>query len=186
MKEHRMTTATNHTPANTTEFPLPDGVWRVDPQRSEVGFAARDMWGLHTVRGVFGAYDGTLKIGAGGGGGELTIEAGSLDTGNTRRDRHLCSPTFFDVERRPRIVFTASDVAAWDGGLTMIGELAVGSSRVGLEIPVGVERLDDGTLRLEGTTAVSRKAAGVGWNILGVIRDDALLHADLRLGRAHG
>jgi len=76
-----MTTATEHSPA------LRDGVWRIDPQRSEVGFAVKEMWGLRTVRDVFRTCDGSLTDGA----GELTIEAASLDTGHARRDRHLRS-----------------------------------------------------------------------------------------------
>ena len=32
---------------------IPEGVWNIDPQRSEIGFAVKDMWGLRTVRGVF-------------------------------------------------------------------------------------------------------------------------------------
>jgi polyisoprenoid-binding protein YceI len=139
------------------------------------------MWGLRTVRGVFGAYEGNLNVRAGGAAGELTIEAGSLDTGLDRRDRHLRSPAFFDIERHPRIVFTATSVSARDGGLTITGELAIGSSRVQLEIPVRVERMADGALRLEGEAAVSRRAAGVAWNKLGMIRGDAMLRARLTL-----
>jgi polyisoprenoid-binding protein YceI len=176
-----MTTAIDRIPAGTTEPPIPDGVWRVDPQHSEIGFAVKEMWGLRTVRGVFGACDGSLEVRGGGAAGELAIEAGSLDTGHARRDRHLRSPAFFDVERHPRIVFAATAVTAREGGPTVEGELAIGSSRVRLEIPVKIERMADGALRLEGGTTVSRKAAGVAWNKLGMIRDDAMLHARLTL-----
>ena len=179
-----MTSAIDHFPAGTTEPPLPDGVWRVDPRRSEIGFAVKEMWGLRTVRGVFGAYDGSLTVREGGAAGELTIEADSLDTGHNKRDQHLRSPAFFDVERHPWIVFAATAVTARDGGLTVTGELAIGSSRVRLEIPVNAARMGDGTLRLEGRTTVSRKAAGLAWNKLGMIRGDAMLHAKLTLKRA--
>ena len=79
------------------------------------------MWGLQTVRGVFRAYDGSLQVRGGGAAGELTIETGSLDTGNSRRDRHLRSPDFFDVEGHPQIVFTAKGVTVGDNGLTATG-----------------------------------------------------------------
>lgn len=165
-----------------SDLPLPLGLWRVDPQRSEVAFAVKEMWGLRTVRGVFGAFDGSLQVRAGGTAGELTVEAGSLDTGNDRRDRQLRSPDFFDVERHPRVVFSVTAAAARDGaGLTLTGELAIGSARVRLEIPVDVEEIAGGALRVEGETTVSRTAAGLGWNKLGMIRDDAVLHARLTL-----
>ena len=178
-----MTSAIDHTPGDATEPPLPTGVWRVDPRRSAIGFAVRETWGLRTVRGVFGAYDGSLKVRAGGAAGELTIEAASVDTGHGRRDRHLRSPAFFDVERHPRIVFAATAVTAREGGLTVAGELMIGSSRVRLEIPANVEQMAGGDVRLEGQTTVSRTAAGVAWNGLGMIRGDATLHARLTLER---
>jgi polyisoprenoid-binding protein YceI len=173
-----------HPSAGTTEPPLPEGFWRVDPRRSEIGFAVKEMWGLRSVRGVFSAYDGSLLVRAGDAAGELTIEAGSLDTGHDKRDQHLRSPAFFDVERHPRIVFTATAATAREGGVTVTGTLTVGLSRVRLEIPVDVEHIADGALRLEGETSVSRNAAGLGWNKLGLIRGDATLHARLRLERA--
>lgn len=176
-----MATAIDLVPARTTAPPLPDGVWSVDPQRSEIGFAVKEMWGLRTVRGAFGAYDGSLEVRAGGAVGELTIEAASLDTGNGRRDRHLRSPAFFDAERHPRIVLAATAVTAREGGLTVEGELAIASSRVRLELPVTVERTADGELRLEGSTTVSREAAGLAWNMLGVIRGDAVVQFQLTL-----
>jgi hypothetical protein len=37
-----------------TELSLRDDVWTVHPQRSEIGFAVRDMWGLRTSRSTGG------------------------------------------------------------------------------------------------------------------------------------
>ena len=62
------------------------------PQRDDrpsAGGVLRDPRGLRTVRGLFGAYDGSLTVRAGDAAGELLIEARSLDTGNNRRDQHL-------------------------------------------------------------------------------------------------
>jgi polyisoprenoid-binding protein YceI len=166
---------------STPRLPLPDGTWRVDPERSEVGFAVKAMWRLVTVRGVFGTYEGRLTARGGGASGELTIDAASLNTRNDKRDRHLRSPDFFDVERHPRIVFSATAATARDGGLTVVGELAVGSSRIPLEIPVTVEQTPDGDRVLTGEAMVTRKAAGMTWNALGTIGDVAVLHARLTL-----
>jgi polyisoprenoid-binding protein YceI len=165
----------------SAEAPFPDGAWRVDPGGSEVGFAVTELWGLRTVRGVFGRFEGSLTVGGGAAAGELTIEAASLYTGQDRRDRHLRSPAFFDVEQQPRIVFAATAVSGRQAGPTVEGELAIGSARVPLEIPVSVEPLADGGLRLAGEASVSRQAAGLAWNKLGMIRGDALLYARLTL-----
>ena len=178
MTDHQA--VTDHAP----EFLLQDGDWRVDRERSEIGFDVKALWGIHTVRGVFGAYDGTLTVRAGGAAGNLTIDAGSLDTGHKKRDRHLRSPDFFDVERHPQIVFVPTSVTERDGGLTVAGELSVASTRLRLELPVNVTRMPDGAPRLEGRTTVAREAAGMTWNRLGSVGEDAVLHAQLTLAPA--
>jgi polyisoprenoid-binding protein YceI len=165
---------------------IPEGVWNIDPVRSEIGFTVKAMWGLQTVRGVFGAYDGALTVKADGAGGALEINAGSLDTGHDKRDRHLRSPDFFDVERHPRIVFTATDVTAREGLLTVTGVLAIGAARLPLELPVNVERTPERALRLQAETTVSRQSAGLTWNKLGSIGRDAKLHARLTLKQRDG
>jgi polyisoprenoid-binding protein YceI len=170
---------------HSPELPLPDGVWIVDPQRSEIGFAVKALWGLHTVRGVFATYDGTLTVRAGGAEGKLAIEAASLDTGHRKRDRHLRSSDFFDVEPHPQILFNATSVTALQDGLTVEGGLTIASTRLRLAVPVKVERMPDGAPRLSGRTTVAREAACMTWNRLGSIGGDAVLHAHLTLTRRY-
>ena len=179
-----MTTATDTIHAGTTDALLGDEGRRVDAQRSEIGFAVKDMWGLRTVHGVFGAYDGDLTIHGGRATGRLTIDAASVDTKDAKRDRHLRSADFFDVERHPQIVFTVTAVTAREDGLTVTGHLAIGATQTRLEIPATVGATDDGAIRLDGTTTISREAAGLSWNKLGMIRGDVTLHARLTLERA--
>jgi polyisoprenoid-binding protein YceI len=168
---------------NRTLPALREGTWSVDPERSEIGFAVKAMWGLVTVRGVFREFGGRLDVRASAAAGELTIEAASLDTRNNRRDKHLRSADFFDVERHPQIVFTARSVTAGSAGVTVTGELAIGPARVPLEVPVTVERPADDVARLAGSTSIPREAAGLTWNWLGTIGRDATLHARLTLKR---
>ncbi len=169
---------------DVSEIPIADGVWSVDSGRSDIGFAVKASWGLTTVRGSFGAYAGSLTVRAPAVSGELAIDAQSLDTGNTRRDRHLRSADFFDAERHPQILVSVTSVTVSDRGLTMAGELQIAATRVPLQFPVEVEQTSDGALHLHGTTIISRTAAGVEWNALGMIRDDTSLQARLALVRA--
>lgn len=170
--------------AEVSAIPIADGVWNVDPQRSDIGFAVKAMWGLATVRGSFGAYEGSLTVRAPAVTGELAIDAYSLDTGNTRRDRHLRSQDFFDAERHPRILFTVIAVTPSDRGLTIAGELQIAITRVPLRLSVEIEQTSDGALHLHGTTVISRTAAGLAWNALAMIRDDASLQVRLTLTQA--
>jgi polyisoprenoid-binding protein YceI len=166
---------------NSTELLLQDDTWFIDPRHSEIGFAAKSLGGLITVCGAFGSYDGHLRVQAGAAAGELTIDAASLDTGNKKRDRHLRSPEFFDVQRHPRIVFVAREIVTRDGDLAVAGELAIRGSRARLELPVTVKRTGDRGVRLEGATAVSRNAAGMTWNWLGMVADEVAVHVRLTL-----
>jgi polyisoprenoid-binding protein YceI len=178
-----MTGATDNPATHATDLLLGSGAWSIDLQHSEVGFAVRALGGLMTVRGVFDSFDGELRPGAGTGAGRLRIEAGSLNTRNSRRDRHLRSPDFLDVERHPRIVFAASATVALEGGLAFTGDLAIRGSRVPLQLPIAVERLGDGGLRIESAAVVSRRAVGMTWNWLGIVADDVSVHARLTLRR---
>src|ERR1700756_2152871 len=123
---------------STIEITIPDGVWSVDRETSEIGFQVNGMWGLQTVRGQFGSFDGRLDVQEGRAGGELTIDSASLDTELKKRDQHLRSEAFFDVEHHPQIRFTTTAVTARPGGLTVSGDLIIGSSRVRLDVPVEV------------------------------------------------
>jgi polyisoprenoid-binding protein YceI len=176
-----MTSAIDNPSTKTTELSLPDGAWRIDPDRSEIGFAAKSLGGLMPVRGVFGSYSGSLRARAGAVAGELRIKAASLDTGNDKRNKHLRSPDFFDVDRHPQIVFIATKIAPGDNGLAISGELAIGASRLQLELPVTIERIADGELRLKSSSHLSRKAAGITWNWLRMVSDDVLVRAELTL-----
>jgi len=161
-----------------------DGSWTVDPERSEVGFAAKSTWGMSTVRGTFGACQGNLSVHEGVVSGELAIDARSLETGNRRRDRHLSSPDFFDAERHPWIRFTLTAVTRPGRDAVVAGELRIRDIHTQLELPVDVEQISDGALRLMAMTAISRTDVGVAWNWLGMIRDQTTVHAQITLSPA--
>ena len=71
--------------------------WSVDGAGSFVEFAVKTFWGLASVRGHFDRFDGWYETGPDGATIELTIDADSLDTGNSMRDKHLRSADFFGV-----------------------------------------------------------------------------------------
>jgi polyisoprenoid-binding protein YceI len=83
------------------------GARRLDPTRSHLEFQVRHFYGLMTVKGEFDRYEGTLDLGVPPA-VELTIEADSLDTKIAKRDAHLRSADFFDVDDRPQLGMTWS------------------------------------------------------------------------------
>ena len=88
--------------------------WTADPTRTTVEFEVEHFWGLHTVRGRFRRFDGSYVVGPAGAEIELTIDAASVDTGISARDKHLRSADFFDVDQHPQVRFTSTRSPEWE------------------------------------------------------------------------
>ena len=160
---------------------IPAGRWRVDAAASQLRFMARGMFGLAPVKGSFSDFQGTLVADDNGAHGTLEIAATSLDTGNARRDKHLRSPDFFDVENHPTVTFSLTTVSPDAGGAQLSGVLKVGETELPLTAPLGVVLSAPDRLRLSTDVSVDRKAAGLGWSKLGMIQGSAQLSAELNL-----
>jgi polyisoprenoid-binding protein YceI len=83
---------------------LRQGIWRISPERSRVGFKVRKM-GLYFVKGAFKRINGTVDVGADGApvGGLLRIDASSVSTRIPPRDWHLRTRDFRAVRNHPEI-----------------------------------------------------------------------------------
>lgn len=85
--------------------------WTFDPAYSTVEFSIRNLW--FTVHGRFGAVEGSIVLDQsdlGRSSVTAVIKADSIDTGNKRRDAHLRTRDFFDVENFPDIEFRSTKV----------------------------------------------------------------------------
>lgn len=169
----------------TTEFESLSalvGRWTVDPTRGHLGFRVKAMWGLATANGHFTSYEGALQVEQTGAvTGALTVQAATLDTKNKKRDEHLRSADFFDVEQQPTIRFSPTAITPAPDGLTITGDLQVGATATQLQLPVTVSQLDDRRLRLKTSASVPRDKVGLVWNRAGMIRGDAHLDAEIDL-----
>ena len=155
--------------------------WVVDPEESTVEFRVRSFWGLTTVVGHFSRFDGSYTVGPDGRAVELIIDAESLDTRNRRRDEHLRSNDFFDVDAHPHVRFTANDVTdAGNGTLRVRGELEAAGRKVLLSLEAPVRRLD-GELEVEATTLVDQRLLGMTFSPLGMLRSPSALRVKARL-----
>jgi polyisoprenoid-binding protein YceI len=171
-----MTTTSDH------PTPIPVGVWQVDTARSELVFSARGMFGLVPVHGKFNAFTGTLNVTEDGAHGDLSIEAASLDTGNAKRDQHLRSADFFDVEANPFVTFTLTGIEELAGDkLAVSGTLKVRDNELPLRIKVTYQITDSDGLTLCATQDVDRTAAGLGWSKMGMIKGKAHLRVNVTL-----
>lgn len=117
-----MTTTAIPSAAPTSD--LATGAWRLDPARASVEFHVRNFYGLMTVKGYFDRYDGTLRLNRQPA-VELVIDADSLDTKLARRDEHLRSAEFFDVDIQPTMSFHSAGVRPQRHGYLVTGELTL-------------------------------------------------------------
>ena len=87
-------------------------VWQIDPKHTRVEFAVTYLM-FTTVKGRFDGVSGTLRLDEGDptrSAVVVELDAASLDTGEARRDTHLRSADFLDVERYPTISFASTRV----------------------------------------------------------------------------
>jgi polyisoprenoid-binding protein YceI len=104
---------------------------------------------------------------------EATIDAASINTDNPRRDAHLRTPDFFDVENHPAITFKSKKVEkVADGKLKVTGDLTMRGVTKEVVLDVtgpSAEQKDaskPGTVRrsASATTQINRKDFGLNWN----------------------
>ena len=144
------------------------GSWILDPARSEVLLKTRHTWGLAPLNGVFREVTGSGTVTAGGDvSGVITVGAGSIDTKNKMRDKHLRSADFFDIASHPDLTFVADGVTPANGGVRIAGRLTVrGRTRpVSFDAKVSVA---DGAVWLDGEIGVNRADFGLTWNMMGI------------------
>lgn len=92
--------------------PIPaPGEWAIDPRHVSVLFQVQHLM-VARVRGRFDSVRGRIRVGSEPANSslEVEIEAASINTGVAPRDAHLRSPAFLDVERFPRLRYTAAQI----------------------------------------------------------------------------
>ncbi|MBI3690841.1 MAG: YceI family protein [Mycolicibacterium aromaticivorans] len=150
--------------------------WQLVPARSSVRFKNKTFWGLLTVTGEFTDVRGDGQIGANGAvTGGLVIEAASLKTGIGKRDEHLRSADFFDVEKHPEIRVAVTGV----DGDTLLATLTVRGTTRPLRLPLTFRLLGDGTVQLTTRTTIDRTELGVDGNMIGMMPATTTLLADV-------
>jgi polyisoprenoid-binding protein YceI len=157
--------------------------WSLDRDGSSVGFTVKTMWGLIPVCGRFDRFAGSYEIGRNGTTIELTIDADSVDTGNGKRDEHLRSSDFFDVDNHALVRFRSTRVhEVGDGMLHVAGNLEVAGIVEPLEFAATVRPAGEG-IAVEATTTVDQRRFGMSSGVLGMIRRPTTLHVKALLKR---
>jgi polyisoprenoid-binding protein YceI len=145
--------------------------WNIDKSHSEVGFAVRHMM-ISTVRGKFSGFEADISV-------DPTnleaatvtarIDARSIDTGEEKRDGHLRSPDFFDVEKYPTLTFTSTRVKRDGNDLEVTGNLKIKDQEHPITLKgevVGPGKDPWGNTRVGFSLSgeLDREAWGLTWN----------------------
>ncbi len=164
---------------------LSDGVWRVDPSRSRVGFRVRKL-GAGTVRGSFGGARGELRAEGGRATASGAVAVAELDSGSADRDEHLCGPGFFAAETYPEIAFSSREIAPCEDGLRILGELTIRDRSREVELIATAAERPARRLRVRGE--IDRHDFGLTWNraieATGVVASTVRIELELALVRA--
>ncbi len=145
------------------------GRWQLDPRRSNVAFRTGHFWGLMKVKGHFDEFEGRLDLSAEPA-IELKIDAASVQTGNRKRDEHLRSADFFDIENHGTVRFVSDSAVPQGDVLKVRGRLFARDQSIPLELDAKV-RVLDGELAIEASISALHRELGMTWSPLGMISD---------------
>ncbi len=149
-------------------------LWNIDHSHSAVHFTVRHLM-VSKVRGAFTKWSGELALDE----ADITksrvdvkIDAASIFTDEPKRDDHLRSKDFFEVEKFPYLTFKSTKVERkGDNELAVTGDLTIRdvTKTVVLAVEDGGRVKDPyGNLRagFSAHVAISRKEFGLTWNAL--------------------
>jgi polyisoprenoid-binding protein YceI len=149
-------------------------LWTIDHSHSGIHFTVRHLM-VSKVRGTFAKWTGELALDDADmtkSRVDVTIDAASIFTDEAKRDAHLRSADFFEVEKYPHLTFKSTKVEKTDADtLAVTGELTIRD----VTKTVVLEVTDNGRVKdpWGGTRAgfsahlsLSRKEYGLTWNAL--------------------
>ena len=147
--------------------------WEIDATHSQATFSVKHMM-ISTVRGHFEVFSGKLHIDEehpDNSWVEAEVDAASINTRDARRDGHLRSPDFFDVEKYPKITFKSTKVTPTGnneyrvtGDLTMHGVTKEETFHADYSGQVkDLYGLQRAAFTVKGK--INRKDFGLNWNV---------------------
>ena len=146
--------------------------YQIDPSHSSASFSIKHMM-IAKVRGGFEKLSGRLNYDPANptkANIQVTIDAASIDTREEKRDAHLKSADFFDVEKYPTITFQSTRIEGSGDELKVIGDLTIhGVTKpvtLAVERPSAEQKDPWGNVKIgaSGTTKIKRKDFRLTWN----------------------
>lgn len=145
--------------------------YNIDKTHSSIGFSVTHLV-ISKVKGTFGDFAGAITYDEndiGKSSVEVHIKTTSIDTKDEKRDAHLRSADFFDVETFPEIIFKSKSVAKADDGYIVVGDLTMRGVTKEVTIPFTISGMitdQSGNKRLGASAELTldRQDYGVSWS----------------------
>jgi len=159
---------TNTSPTTATDLKT----YSVDPAHSRFGFVVRHL-GFSKVRGSFEDFEATIRMADGDPStieATATAKAESVTTNDEKRDGHLRSGDFLDVEKYPELTFESTGVKNVGGdSFTLEGDLTIHGVTKSIEfqavlLGTGPDPWGGTRAAFEAETTINRKEFGLNWN----------------------
>lgn len=119
---------------------------------------------------------------------DVTVDVGSLDTGDKERDDTLKTPDLFDTAKFPKARFVSSKISmTGNGRYEAQGKLTIRNVTKDVKLPITFQTRDEKGKQmgfLTGRTTIKRLEYGVGqgdWKSLEWVKDDVLVTFSLKL-----
>jgi polyisoprenoid-binding protein YceI len=157
-------TPPDQTAADLSQFA---GTWTLDPARTSIVFHTKAMWILK-VKGQVTALEGSGTVGADGSfSGSLVLDPATIDTKNKKRDAHLRTADFFEVDAYPTMTFTASGARPNGAGkVEVTGTLTIHGQPRPLVVEADVSATGDAAT-VVAEVDIDRAAWGLTWAKMG-------------------
>jgi len=147
--------------------------WKIDPDHTAAAFTVRHFM-ITLVRGQFNKISGSIHFDPATpalGTVAIEIESASIYTGIPKRDEHLRSPDFLEVDKYPLIRFKSTRIEPVAlSGFILTGDLTIrGVTR---SVAMDAEYLgqvkspfdEDISLGFSASARINRQDFGVSWN----------------------
>ena len=147
--------------------------WAIDSGHTQAEFAVKHMV-FTTVKGHFSDITGEIVFNQtdwSASSVTISIPVATISTSDAKRDGHLKSPEFFDVERYPTISFKSTSIQKkGDDTLNVAGDLTIH----GVTQPVSLDATFNGQgqtpfgttiISFSANTKISRKEFGMEFNV---------------------
>ncbi|MGK5733235.1 YceI family protein [Streptomyces sp. URMC 124] len=148
--------------ADEKNGPLP-GVYRIDPEASEIRFRMRALFGLFPIKGTLSVAQGLIAVAEPESAStvEAVIPVDSFASGHAQRDRHVRSADYLDSALHPEIRFRGGDVRRAGGEVTVHGELTVRGVARPVVLTLDQVSADGPRLSVQASAVIDRYDFGV-------------------------